>query len=413
MSREVAIIGAGIVGMSVALELQRDGMQVTVFDPEEPGSGASFGNAGVIATELSLPIATPDVLRRVPRMLLDPYGPLVIRPFYLPRIATWLGRLALASRPGKMVATARALGALLDLALKSFRRLAADTRADDLVIERGRLAVYATEAGYLGSTGLREEWQRRGVAFRTVSVGEVREMEPALAPVFMHGLFLPGGAFVVDPQAIVRRFARTFSDRGGRIVRAPVGTLRRYDGRRELVTPAGVHRTDVVVVAAGAWSGPFAGQLGISLPLDTERGYHVMFPATDPTLSRPVLWADRYLHLVPMAQGVRMTTGVEFAGLNAPGDFRRVRRQAHLARRLVPGLAAEPDSEWLGFRPSLPDSLPVIGSVPGHGDVYFCFGHHHLGLTLGPLSGSIVADLVAGRPPPVDMEPYAVCRAYT
>ncbi|MCC6271439.1 MAG: FAD-binding oxidoreductase, partial [Microbacteriaceae bacterium] len=238
MSREVAIIGAGIVGMSVALELQRDGMQVTVFDPEEPGSGASFGNAGVIATELSLPIATPDVLRRVPRMLLDPYGPLVIRPFYLPRIATWLGRLALASRPGKMVATARALGALLDLALKSFRRLAADARADDLVIERGRLAVYATEAGYLGSTGLREEWQRRGVAFRAVSVGEVREMEPALAPVFMRGLFLPGGAFVVDPQAIVRRFARTLSDRGGRIVRAPVGTLRRHDGRRELVTPA-------------------------------------------------------------------------------------------------------------------------------------------------------------------------------
>jgi len=413
MSREVAIIGAGIVGMSVALELQRDGWRVTVFDPADPGSGASFGNAGVIATELSLPIATPEVLRRLPRMLLDPYGPLVIRPAYLPRIAPWLARLAMATRPAKMLSTARALGALLDLALESFTRLAADAGAADLLVARGRLAVYATEAGYVGSTSQRAEWQRRGTPFRIVTVGEARDMEPALAPVFVRGLFLPGGAFVVEPQEIVRRFARTFSDRGGRIVRAPVGALRRRAGRRELVTAAGVHTTDLVVVAAGAWSGSFVGQLGISLPLDTERGYHVMFPTSDPPLSRPVLWADQYLHLVPMSQGVRMTTGVEFAGLHAPGDFRRVRRQAQLARRLLPRLAAEPGSEWLGFRPSLPDSLPVIGSVPGHGDVYFCFGHHHLGLTLGPLSGSIVADLVAGRPPPVDMEPYAVCRAHT
>ena len=409
--RDIAVVGAGIVGMSTALYLQRDGHRVTVFDPNEPGSGTSFGNAGSISTQASLPNVTPGVLWRVPRMLRDPYGPLVIRPSYLPFVAGWLIKLALATRPAKIASTSRALGSLLDLAEDAFQPLLRVAKAEDLIRSRGRLLLYSTDAAYARAAHARAEWQRRGIRFEELGVQEVIELEPALAPVFKRAVFMPDSSVIINPQALVQRFAAAFVTAGGRIVRQAVSELRRIADRRHVITDAGSYPTELGIIAAGSWSKPLCDRLGIRIPLESERGYHLMFPALARPLTRGVL-TDKFIHLVPMATGVRLTSGVEFAGLEAPPDYRRIYRLAQMARELLPELGSAPVSEWLGFRPSLPDALPVIGSVPGHEDLILCFGHQHVGLTLGPISGKIVADLVAGRDPPVDMAPFRVQRSF-
>ena len=410
--RDIAVVGAGIVGMSTALYLQRDGHRVTVFDPNEPGSGTSFGNAGSISTQASLPNVTPGVLWRVPQMLCDPYGPLVIRPSYLPFVAGWLVQLALATRPAKIAHTSRALGSLLGIAEAAFQPLLRLAKAEDLIQSPGRLLLYSTDATYSRSADARAEWKRRGIRFEELGVGEVLELEPVLAPVFKHAVFMPDSSVVINPQGLVQRFASTFVQAGGRIIRQAVRDLRHIKSQRHVVTDSASYPADLAIVAAGAWSKPLCDRLGVRIPLESERGYHLMFPALTRPLNRGVLWADKFVHLVPMATGVRLTSGVEFAGLNAPPDFRRIYRLAQLARKLLPTLGTEPSSEWLGFRPSLPDALPVIGAVPGHEDVILCFGHQHVGLTLGPISGKIVADLVAGRNPAVDMAPFRVQRSF-
>lgn len=345
-------------------------------------------------------------------MLLDPRGPLVIRPRYLPFVAGWLVQLALATRPAKIAKTARVLGGLLDIAEEAFQPLLRFSGANHLVRSPGRLMLYSTDAGYANSAALRAEWERRGIKFEKLGIDETLHLEPALAPAFKHALFLPGTSSVTDPQALVERFARAFVQGDGRIVRQAVGELRLVEGRRHVITESASFPTDIAVVAAGAWSKRLCDRLGLRIPLETERGYHLMFPPLTPSLNRSVMWADQYIHLVPMANGVRLGSGVEFAGLDAPPDFRRIYRLAQLARQMFPTLDITPRSEWLGFRPSLPDSLPVMGWVPRHNDLILCFGHHHLGLTLGPVSGKIVADLVAGRDPPVDIAPFRVERSF-
>lgn len=409
----VSVIGAGIVGMSAALYLQQDGHKVSVFDGNEPGSGASYGNAGSISTSMSLPTVTPRVLKRLPKMIVDPYGPLQLRARYLPRLAPWLAKLALATRGPKFVASTHALGNLLDGAEEAYESLIRRASAQDLVSAPGRLLLYSTTAAYEGSAAGRAEWDRRGFKYEKLAANEVREIEPCLSgSVFEHGIFFSGTLHLSNPQALVQRFAAALVANGGSIVKQHVREIRGATGRRIVATGNGEHPTDTVVIAAGAWSKAICRPLGLRVPLVSERGYHLMFPAISPMLRRSVLWADKYVHLVPIAGGVRLTSGVELASLDAPPDYRRIYRLAELARALAPALAREPTSKWLGFRPSLPDSLPIIGRVPAHRDVILCFGHQHLGMTMGPVSGRIVADLVAGRTPPVDLTPFRVDRTF-
>lgn len=410
--QEIAVVGAGIVGMSTALYLQLDGHKVTVFDPNKPGSGASFGNAGSISTHASLPSVTPGILLRVPKMLRDPFGPLVIRPNYLPFVSGWLIRLALATRPSKIVNTSKALASLLDIAEDAFQPLLRMAKCEDLIRSRGRLMLYSNDAAFDRGANARREWKRRDIRFEELEVDRVLELEPALAPVFKRAIFMPDASVIIDPQAFVQRLASTFVNAGGRIVTESVNEVRRTAGRRHVVTSTGKYLVDLAVIAAGAWSKRLCDPLGFRMPLESERGYHLMFDAPKLPLNRGVLWADKFIHLVPMATGLRLTSGVELAGLNAPPDYRRIYRLAEMARKLVPELGAAPASEWLGFRPSMPDALPVIGPVPGHEDVILCFGHQHIGLTTGPISGKIVSDLVAGRRPPVDIAPFRVQRSF-
>ncbi len=405
--RSVAVIGAGIVGVSTALFLQRDGHAVTLLDRVGPAAGASYGNAGGVVSAACAPLGMPGVLARVPGMLMDPTGPLVLRWRYLPRITPWLVRLVLASRPSRVEEIADALAALNGGVEAAWRALAAQAGIGDLLRPVGWLEVFETDAGFASTAAERDLMARRGVPFEVLDADELRQLEPALAPIFRHGFHMHLCLFVANPGRAVERLAADFVARGGRLVTAEV-TGFGLEGRpyRVLSETGVVADAEVVVVTCGAWSRRLARQLGASVPLDTERGYHLMLPPVEPGLGRPTVHGEQFFSLSSMEHGTRLTSQVEFAGLDAPPDFRRVRGLLGAAKRMLPGLETAERSAWLGFRPSLPDSLPVIGPVPGRPDVYLGFGHGHLGMTQGPVTGRILADLVAGRDPGIDLAPY-------
>jgi D-amino-acid dehydrogenase len=410
LPRRVVVVGAGILGIACARFLQRDGHAVTVIDPREPGDGASFGNAGVIANCDVAPLSMPGVLKRVPGMLFDPYGPLVLRWRYLPRIAPWLFAFVNASRRWQEIAAA--LAPLLAGVSPAYDALLREAGARELIRHTGWLKLFSTESSFRHMDEECRLMREHGVGFETLDAHEIRQLEPGLAPIFARGLFFPDCAQVVNPKRLVATLARAFAGDGGLILREAATGFDLAQGRRAVVTAGARHPADAIVLAAGAWSRPLAAMLGARVPLDTERGYHAMFPLAEPGLSRPVLWWDQAINLVPMEHGLRLTSGVEFAGLEAPPDYRRIDRLAHRARAMLPSLAAAPQSRWLGFRPSLPDSLPVLGASARHEGVYFAFGHQHLGITLGAVSGRIVADLVSGRDPGIDLAPYRAERWY-
>ena len=357
------VVGAGIVGMACACFLLRDGRAVTVVDPREPGDGASFGNAGIIANCEVAPIAMPGIVRRVPRMLLDPYGPLILRWRYLPAIAPWLIELVKASRPARVEAIAAALAALLARADDAYGALLRGSGAADLLRHTGWLKLYGSEAAFEATASERELLHRHGVRFDTLSADEIRQLEPALAPIFARGLFFPDCGLIVNPKRLVETLANSFLGGGGTILHETVTGFKIGDDQKHVLTDRSRTPAEAIVLAAGAWSRPLAEQLGARVPLDTERGYHLMFDTPEPGLRRPALWDDRYFNLIPMEHGLRMTSGVEFAGLEAPPNYRRIDLMARLARKMLPSLPAEPRSRWRGFRPSLPELAAGAGSL--------------------------------------------------
>ncbi|MGH6621637.1 MAG: NAD(P)/FAD-dependent oxidoreductase [Alphaproteobacteria bacterium] len=409
--QRVGVIGGGITGISAAIFLRRDGHDVTLFDPGDPGAGTSSGNAGVISTGGIIPTATPYVLKRVPKMLLDPYGPLTIRWRYLPAIAPWLASLVLNGMPSRVEANARAKAALLDHAYDTYRILTRETGTESYVKHTGLLTVFETDTGWRRAQWILDLLRRCGRNFEVLSQDQIRQMEPGLAPIFRHAYLLPENGMILHPGKLVTELHAAFQRMGGTIVMQKVQRIERADGvARRLVTERGSEDFDSLVVSAGAWSKQFLRQLGTRVLLDAERGYHIMLPQPDPGLRRPVNVYEDTMFLSPMQHGLRLTTGVELAGTEAPPDYTRARRMIKRAARAVTNLEQREQSAWLGFRPSTPNSVPFIGRAPGHANVYCAFGGGHIGMTLGPISGRIAADLVAGRDPGVDLAPYAVDR---
>lgn len=412
--QRIVVIGAGIVGTSTALFLQADGHRVTLIDRLPPGGGTSSGNAGVISVGSILPVATPAVLRQVPRMLLDPLSPLAIRWTHLPRLVPWLTRLVLASRPAQVERATAALAGLVARAGQAHDVLIQRAGAGDLVRRVGWLKVAASaEALRRGLATELAAYARYELPHRLLEPGETHELEPALAPALRHGLLLPMHRAVAHPQLYVQRFADAFRREGGRVMRADVLDFPAGSGAITAVrTSEGMVEADHAVIAAGALSRRLARQAGARIPLDAERGYHAMLPHPTPTLTRPVYAVDHGFVLAPMLHGVRLTGGVELASPTAAPDWRRIRRLVGRAREVLPGLDGRIDSEWQGCRPSTPDSLPVIGRAPDRPNVWLAFGHQHVGLTLGPLTGRLIADLIAGRDPGLDLGPFAADRRY-
>ncbi|MBI1777131.1 MAG: FAD-dependent oxidoreductase [Proteobacteria bacterium] len=403
------VVGGGIVGICSALTLQRDGHEVIVVDHSGPGEGASKGNAGIFATSHVVPIGTPGILRRVPKMLLDPASPLSIRWSYLPRITPWLVRLIAASTPTRVEAISRALAQLLQRAIAAYAPLLRMAGAEAQVQHRGWLMLFQSHASFAAAEADMELRRRRGVRLEVLDDGMVRQLVPGLRPGELKGVMLPDCRHTVDPYQLTRSLAESFIRQGGQVARTRVEGVEIGPDRRFLATEQGKLGFEALVVAAGAWSRSLVRNLGDDAPLDTERGYHVMLENTV-DLRQPLVSADNKFSITPMTDGIRLGGTIEFGGLDAPPNPRRWELMVERARELLPGLKPEKLATWMGFRPSLPDSLPVIGPSPRQPQVFYAFGHGHLGLTLGAVTGQAIADLVNGREPAFDLAPYSISR---
>jgi D-amino-acid dehydrogenase len=409
--KSVCIIGAGIVGLSAALYLQRDGHRVTIFDGRDPGSATSFGNAGAIVTCAVEPTSTPGVLKHIPRYLLDPRSAVRIRWRYLPRIAPWLVRFLLESRPQRVQRASAGLYGLVRDAGAAHRELAGWTGGSDLLREAGWLKVFRTRRGFEDTRLQRELMDLHGIGYDVMEPRDLADLEPRLAPVFVKGLFHRGSLAVSLPKRLLDRYAAHLIERGASIERKMIDALSIVDGGVEVARTDERSRFDLVVVAAGAWSDTFCRQVGDRVVLDTERGYHLNLDADAfSLLSRPVSLPEHSFVLAPMQDGLRLTSGEEFAGVDAPPDYSRIRRLLPIVREVLPSAGSDVTREWMGRRPSTPDSLPVIGRSPRAPQVIYAFGHQHLGVTLGPVTGRIVAGLVRGAEPDRNLRPYRIER---
>jgi D-amino-acid dehydrogenase len=408
---KVTVIGAGIVGIACASYLRRDGHEVTVIDRLPPGEGCSKGNAGCLSPGSVIPLAGPGVLRQVPSWLFDPLGPLALRGAYLPRALPWLLRFARAGAPEALERGSAALRALHQGTFENYTPLLEAAGAEDLIRRTGQLHVYSTEEGFLGDAA---GWARRralGVVVEELDRSQIRQMEPALAPIFARAVYLPEHGHTLDPWRLVQRLADGFVREGGRVLRREVRDLEVGPGGSvQLRTDQGAIEAGTLVIAAGAWSHRLAARLGDRVPLESQRGYHVTVadPGVEPRM--PVMWGERKFMITPMQPGLRFAGTVEFAGLEAPPDYRRARVLLKHGKEVFPDLKAERGSEWMGHRPCLPDSLPVIGRAPRVPSVLYAFGHGHTGLSGASTTGRVIADLVAGRPPAIDVTPFRADR---
>jgi D-amino-acid dehydrogenase len=408
--RDVLVLGAGIVGIGCALYLQRAGHALTVIDRSGPGEGCSFGNAGVIATDAIMPLATFATLREGPRMLLDPLGPLCIRWHYLPRLLPWLLRFVASARPAKLRAITQALAALQLHALEAYEPLLDHAGARDLLRTSGRMSLYVSDQRFFADAHKRDVQRRHGVRVEELDVAQVHERIPALSDKIRRGVLFPDSAYTVNPFRLVQTLADDLQRHGGIVRRATVTDVSARPGRVRVNTSTGYYEGEILVLALGAWSGRLAARLGSPVPLDTERGYHVTLPHPRVRLELPLIFEDYRFAATSMEQGLRFAGTVEFAGVDAPPNYARARVLLERAHRLLPKVQTEGYSKWMGLRPTLPDSLPVISASPIHANVYFAFGHQHLGLTLGAITGRLIADLVAGRKSDIDVTPYRIDR---
>ncbi|MCP1673706.1 D-amino-acid dehydrogenase [Natronocella acetinitrilica] len=409
-TRQIVVIGAGIVGICCARWLQRDGHQVTVVDSEPPGEACSFGNAGVFATDSVIPLATPGIVRKAPGLLLRKDSGLDLRWSYLPRIAPWLARFMASARPSRWRPAMQALTQLCAAADAAYQPLLQGSRAAELVKRTGWVTAYLSKRSFSKDQWELDERLRQGVSGRLLDAAALREVIPELSPKVAGGFLFPDCVSCSDPGGLVQRLAADLVSAGGRVEQARVQDLQPRDDAVDVRTDQGAIRADHVVVACGIWSGRFAAALGEPVPLETERGYHAMLEQPDFTPPMPVMSGDHKFVTSPMRAGVRLAGTTELGGLELPANPERPGRMVTLAKRLFPGLRGAHYSEWMGFRPTLPDSLPVIGRSRVAQRVSYAFGHQHLGLTLAGITGRIIADDLAGRSHGVDLEALSISR---
>jgi glycine/D-amino acid oxidase-like deaminating enzyme len=395
----IAVIGAGVVGLSTALYLRRSGRDVTIIDPLPPPGGASYGNAGMISADTSVPIALPGMLRKVPSWLTDPLGPLAVRPSYFPKALPWLMRWIAASRMPRVLEISDAMRALHKDAFLCWKELLGPQNFADLVRPAGQVHVWETDAETPGAALERQLRDRQGIASQALTSDDLRQMFPGISTAVRRGVLVPGNGYTVSPQRIVQTLHRLFLEAGGRVVPENVMKIMpREDGGYDLMTNVGFHTVQQIVVAAGAWSLRLLEPLGVSVPLEAERGYHVMLPTPNVSLTTTLSNKSRSFGVTPMEQGLRVAGTVEIAGLDAPPDERRAKALLANVRTMFPDVNTDGHRFWMGFRPSTPDSLPIVGEVAGRPGLFLAVGHGHFGMTGGPPSGRLLSQLINHQP---------------
>lgn len=405
-----AVIGAGVVGCCCALSLLQAGHRVTLIDRGPPGSGCSFGNGGLIQVGACVPLATPEMLKDVPRMLFDSQSPLVVRRSDLRSLAPFFVQFARSSRRVEPISAL--LASALRSAVSSYRALLGPAEFGELIRQSGELYVYETEEAYRKSAWAHALRSRLGVRVEHCTGDEARELEPALGRSVTRGVWLPETYLTIDPFGLVNAVCARFVSGGGTILRSEAKEIHvSGDGGVAVNSATGRIMADGVVVAAAVGSKRFAEQLGLEVPLQAERGYHVMFGGPSP-LSTPIVSSAPRMGIVPLAGGTRLVSGSEFTRESAPADFRRIREMQRHARRLVPTLGEARHEAWMGARPSMPDGLPVVMKSKESARVLFAFGHGHLGLTLAAHTGSLIRDLASSAASSPGSTPFEWPRSF-
>ena len=407
---KVGIIGSGIQGVSNALFLQKKGFDVTIFDRDEPGSpAASYGNAGHFSPYASLSLNRTDILLDVPAMLLSSSGPLALKWNYVPKMIPWFLKFILNTTKNKMMHTAKNMHQILDLALPAYDELFDEINdLEGLVEKKGILYIWNDKD--LKSRELEIKVRDElGVEQQLVNKHEIHDLEPHIRPFYHAGVYYPYARHARNPKKILLKLFELFINKGGKFNKLNIQNIEFDNDKPIFITEAQRFIFDKAVIACGAFSKKLTDNLGEDIPLDTERGYHVHFKNCDHLLSRPVIFQNRGFGVTPMEQGLRVVGTVEFGGLDNPLSKSRIKNLINNAKYMF-GDLPEHEDEWLGFRPTLPDFLPVMGPSKKYKNVFYCFGHHHLGWTLGPISGKIVSGMIAEENTNLNLNPYSSSR---
>ena len=404
----VTIVGGGIVGVSSALWLRRAGFKVTLVEAGGIGEGSSFGNAGNISPGAVVPYLIPGVLKEAPAWLLNPRGPLAVRPGYFLKVLPWMRAAVKASTREEALKTSRAMHALHGGTFEAYDELTRGTDAATLIERSGQLYVSESAQYALGSPLAQAMREAAGVRVTVLSESEIYDAEPSLARTFKSGMLLPDNGRLKNPHQMVCTLAGEAERNGATVLRGKVTGFETNGARvKSIVVDGKAQAVERVVIAAGAASRMLAAALGTKLPLEAERGYHITIedPGVMPRL--PVSNTDAKFVCAPMNMGLRLAGTVEFAGLDAPPNWKRAELLEDQARRMFPGVRMDKVKRWTGNRPSLPDGLPVLGPAPNYSNAYFAFGNSHFGMTAGPVMGKLIAEVVAGEKPSVDIEPFS------
>lgn len=409
--QDIIVIGAGIIGISSALALQARGRQVLVLDRQAETARASEMNAGAFAFTDIVPLATPGIMRKAPKWLLDPLGPLSVPPAYALKIAPWMLRFWRASWPDRYQASMSAQAALMKLAQEALARQVSDTGAASLIQAEGQLQLYEGEAEFRASLPGWELRKQHGIRFELLESPEaIAAIQPGLDRRFTHAAFTPDWTNTCDPARWLAHLTSVFRQRGGRIESADVSGLKPSEDSVQIDASGRVWMAKQVVVAAGAWSHRLAKTIGDRIPLETERGYNTTLREGSFDLKTHLTFSGHGFVVTKINGGVRVGGAVELGGLTLPPNFKRADILLDKARRFLPALKTDGGKKWMGFRPSMPDSLPVIDRSPGDRRVVYAFGHGHLGLTQSAGTAELVANLVSDTQNPVDMAAFSARR---
>lgn len=407
----IVVVGAGIIGTAIAYELQKRGRRVVLLDRDTPGKGASFGNMASIAVTEFMPASRPAVWRQIPGWMLDPEGPVRVRPGYLPRLVPWFLRFLAASRPSKLRELEAQGAALCERALADTEALLAETGLSGELTEEGCLSLYTDAAEFRADRDHIGILERFGFAHRILTGAEARELEPELSDRIGMAVLFPDNRSLRDPYRLVLKLAERFAALGGRIERGEVVGFTRGETIREVVLKDGRRlAAEEVVIAAGAHSARLAKGLGEPIPLETERGYHTQIMAPGIALRHSIIWPARAFMVTPTAGGIRVGGTVEMAGLDAAPDYRRSKITVKRAREALPNLRCQDFTEWMGHRPAFPDTVPVMSASARTRGLYYATGHGHLGVTYAATTARLMGELITGRRPALDLSPYRIDR---
>ena len=404
----IGIIGAGIQGVCNALFLQKKGFDVIIFDKDEPGCGASYGNAGHFSPYASVPLNRPDVLTDVPAMLLSSNGPLALKWNYVPKMIPWFLKFIRNCTKERMMHTATYMHQILDLALPAYEELFTEVDLEGLVVDNGIMYIWNNQN--ISSRNLEIKIRDElGVKQKLLNPKEIHDLEPNIKPIYDGGVFYEYAKHTTNPKKVLLKLFDLFIQKGGKFLKHDIKNLNFDDDKPVIRTETQRFIFDKVVIACGAFSKKFTKDLYENIPLDTERGYHIHYKGYQHLISRPVVFSNRGFGMTPMEQGLRVVGTVEFGGLENPPSKGRIKNLINNAKFMLNDLP-EHEDEWLGFRPSLPDFLPVIGPSKNYKNVFYSFGHHHLGWTLGAISGKIISKMISEEKTNLNLEPYSSLR---